>query len=202
MGGFGSGRRSGKACSDSMRALDVRKLQQQGLLTPGNSLTWSWSINDQIVARINLLVGVDRVTLDYRAREHGGDWRPMNYPVRLAWTACNFGGRRAWWLCPASGCGRRAAVLFGGSVFACRHCHRLAYRCQREGEEDRAARRAEKLRARLRWEPGILNGNGGKPAGMHWRTFGRLEAAHDANAHRLLVLGAVRIGLITEFDLS
>ncbi|GAA4416990.1 hypothetical protein GCM10023089_39520 [Quisquiliibacterium transsilvanicum] len=202
MGGFGSGRRSGKDCTDSMRALDVRKLQRQRLLTPSNSLTWSWSINDETIGTINLLVGADRVTLRYRQRERGGEWRPMDYAVRLAWTACHFGGRRAWWLCPAAGCGRRAAVLFGGAVFACRQCHRLSYRCQREAEEDRAARRAEKLRARLGWEPGILNGNGGKPKGMHWRTFEGLKATHNANAHHSLALAAARLGLLTQCDLS
>ncbi|MBB5273928.1 hypothetical protein [Quisquiliibacterium transsilvanicum] len=185
-----------------MRALDVRKLQRQRLLTPSNSLTWSWSINDETIGTINLLVGADRVTLRYRQRERGGEWRPMDYAVRLAWTACHFGGRRAWWLCPAAGCGRRAAVLFGGAVFACRQCHRLSYRCQREAEEDRAARRAEKLRARLGWEPGILNGNGGKPKGMHWRTFEGLKATHNANAHHSLALAAARLGLLTQCDLS
>lgn len=183
MGGFGSGRHSGKDCTDDMRALDVRELQRRRLLTPGNSLTWSWSRNGETTATINLTVRADRVSLHYRQRERGGDWRPMNYPVRLAWTACNFGGRRAWWLCPAAGCGRRVAVLFGGAVFACRHCHRLAYRCQRETDDDRTTRRAERLRYRLGWEPGILNGGGGKPLRMHWRTFERLQAEHDALAN-------------------
>ena len=105
MGGFGSGRRFGKDCTDNLRPLDVRKLQRQRLLTPGNSLTWSWSVNGETAATINLLVADDRVTLNYRQRERGGEWRPMNYPVRLAWTRCHFGGRRAWWLCPAAGCG-------------------------------------------------------------------------------------------------
>lgn len=146
MGGFGSGRRFGKDCTDDMQALDVRKLQRQRLLTPGNSLTWSWSVNGDTCATINLLVGADRVTLNYRTRERGGDWRPVNYPVRLDWTACNYGGRRAWWLCPAASCGRRVAVLYGGAVFACRHCHRLAYRCQRETDDDRAARLATMAR--------------------------------------------------------
>ncbi|MCW5582060.1 MAG: hypothetical protein KIS72_12030, partial [Luteimonas sp.] len=95
MGGFGSGRRFGKDCTDNLRPLDVRKLQRQRLLTPGNSLTWSWSVNGETAATINLLVADDRVTLNYRQRERGGEWRPMNYPVRLAWTRCHFGGRRA-----------------------------------------------------------------------------------------------------------
>ena len=196
MGGFGSGRRGGRDCTDDMRAIDVRKLQRQRLLTPGYSLTWGWSQNGKTAATINLLVGADRATLDYRQREGGGEWRPMNYPVRLTWTGCNFGGRRAWWLCPAAGCGRRVAVLFGGAVFACRHCYRLAYRSQREAGHDRASRRADKLRDRLGWESGILNGNGLKPKGMHWRTFERLQAEHDAHVNAALAGMAARFGLL------
>ncbi len=37
-----------------------------------------------------------------------------------------------------------------------------------------------RIREKLAWEPGILNGNGWKPKGMHWRTFERLTAEHDA----------------------
>ena len=73
-------------------------------------------------------------------------------------------------ICPAAGCGRRVAILYGGGIFACRHCHQLAYFSSREDAGDRAARRrAERLRARLGWEPGILNGEGGKPKWMRWR---------------------------------
>lgn len=178
-----------------MWTLDVRKLQRQRLLTPGNSLSWAWTRNGETTATINLMVAADRVTLDYRQRELGGEWRPMNYPVRLTWTGCNFGGRRVWWQCPAAGCGRRVAVLFGGAVFACRQCHRLAYRCQRETDGDRAARRADTIRRRLGWEPGILNGSGIKPKGMHWRTFYRLQAELDAKVNASLVGIALSFGL-------
>ena len=198
MGGFGSGRHGGRDCTDDMRALDVRKLQRQRLLKLGHSLTWSWTCNGETTATINLTVAADCVTLNYRQRERCGEWRPMNYPVRLAWTDCNLGGRRAWWLCPAVGCGRRVAVLFGGTVFACRHCHRLAYRSQREADHDRASRRADKLRDRLRWEPGILNGNGLKPKGMHWRTFVRLQGEHDAHVNAALAGMAARLGILDE----
>jgi hypothetical protein len=196
MGGFGSGRHAGRLCIDDMRALDVRKLQRQRLLAPGNSLTWSWSINGETTGTINLMVAADRVTLAYRQRERGGAWQPMNYPVRLDWTGCNFGGQRAWWLCPAVDCRRRVAVLFGGTVFACRQCHRLAYRCQREADDDRATRRADKLRDRLHWEPGILNGNGLKPKGMHWRTFERLQDEHDVHVNTALSGMAAKLRLL------
>ena len=32
----------------------------------------------------------------------------------------------------------------------------------------------------LGWDVGILNLAGGKPKGMHWRTFKRLTAKHNA----------------------
>lgn len=49
---------------------------------------------------------------------------------------------------------------------------------QRETDNDRTIRKADAIRARLGWEPGILNGGGGKPKGMHWRTFRRLTAQY------------------------
>jgi hypothetical protein len=112
--------------TDDMWALGVPELKRQRLLTPGNSLTWNWSVNGDTYATINLLGGADRVTLICRTRASGGDWRPMHCPAMLTWTPCTFGRRRAWWLCP---CGRPRAVRFGGAVFGCRHCHRRAYRC-------------------------------------------------------------------------
>ena len=63
------------------------------------------------------------------------------------------------------------AILYGGGIFACRHCYRLAYPSQRANWDDRAARRADRIRDKPGWEPGILNGNGWKPKGMHWNTF-------------------------------
>ena len=45
---------------------------------------------------------------------------------------------------------------------------------------DRASSRADKLRKRLGWEAGILNGDGGKPKGMHWKTYLRIKSHHDA----------------------
>ena len=65
-------------------------------------------------------------------------------------------------------------MLFGDAVFAFRHSCRLAHRSQRKTDDDRATRRADTIRRRVGWEPGILNGEGLKPKGMHWRAFERL----------------------------
>lgn len=41
------------------------------------------------------------------------------------------------------------------------------------------ASQADKIRKRLAWPAGILNGEGGKPKGLHWATYRRLKAEHD-----------------------
>ena len=74
-------------------------------------------------------------------------------------------------------------VFLAVQSFACRHCHKLAYACQQEAHHDRVARPADIIRRRLGWETGILNSDGWKPNGMHWRTFERLKAEHDACAN-------------------
>lgn len=184
MGGMGSGRRyqGGKETTDDCRSLDVRYLQRDGLLSSGRSFVLNWTRNGEKVASIQVRTEADRVILDYRHQRNGGEWKSQNYPVRIEWTSCNYGGSRAWFLCPAQGCGRRVAKLFlGSAIFACRHCYKLAYACQRENQDDRATRRADKIRDRLKWEPGILNGHGIKPKGMHSRTYQRLTIQHDAH---------------------
>ena len=183
MGGMGSGRRnqSGKDTTEGARPLDIRKLQRAGVLIPGRLFGWQWTVYDRPVADIQIRVEADRVVLIYRHRLSGdSEWQDVQQPVYLAHTTCTYGGKRPWWLCP--NCGRRVAVLYGpGKLYACRHCYRLAYSSQRENLDDRATRRADKIRDRLEWEPGILNGHGIKPKGMHSRTYQRLIIKHDAH---------------------
>ena len=195
MGGFGSGRKWGKTCTEDMTALDVRRLARDGRLEPGTSCRWQWSKRGAVTASIVVQVEADRVFLVYRQRDQSGEWQDMRYPVYLERTPCTFGGRRVWWHCPGAGCGRRVAVLYGGSVFACRYCHKLAYRVQRETADDRAGRRAGKIRDRMGWEPGILIPAGDKPKGMHWRTYWRLRMEHDEQAYQALAGLASRFGI-------
>jgi hypothetical protein len=200
MGGIGSGRgnKGGKDTTSAHRSLDARYLQREGLLTPGRSCVLTLIRNGETESSIGLRTEAGRVILTYRHQSGGSDWRPMEYPVRLDWTPCTFGGERAWFLCPADGCGQRVARLYvgGAGIFACRHCYQLAYACQRETADDRAGRRADKIRDRLGWEPGILNGPGGKPKGMHWRTFERLTAQHEAFVGVSLAWIATRLRLL------
>lgn len=152
MGNSNSGNYGGKRTTSDMQALDVRKLLRAG----------------QIQAE---RFAAEGAVLTYRG---------TTQTLRLDWTRCNYGGKRAWWLCPIPSCGRRVAVLYAGRVLACRHCHKLAHKSQRETPDSRAFRRANKLREQLGWVPGVIHGPGSKPKGMHWKTFWRLHAAQDA----------------------
>jgi len=51
------------------------------------------------------------------------------------------------------------------------------------------------IRGKLGWEPGCLNRDGGKPKGMHWNTFERLTAQHDAFVQTSLARIAARYRL-------
>ena len=96
----------------------------------------------------------------------------------------------------ANGTRLAGAILVGKpGIFACRHCRQLAYASSREDAGGRATRRADRLRARLGWEPGILNGEGGKPKWMRWRTFERLATEHDHFVGESLAVMALRFGI-------
>lgn len=165
MGNSNSGNHGGKRTTDQLYALDVRKLLR------------AEKINAESF-------GAEGAVVTYRGIEQ---------TLRLTWTACHYGGKRAWWLCPVPGCGRRVAVLYAGRALACRHCHRLAYKSQRETANSRAYRRANKLREALGWVPGVIHGPGDKPKGMHWRTFWRMHAAQDAATMEALGGGNERV---------
>lgn len=187
MGGWGSGRRSSKRTTDDMLRLDVRRLQRDGLLQSGTLNTLSWSRHGQKAGSIQISTDGYSVRLVYQSPRMGGEAQQMDYLVSLTWTQCSFGGERAWFCCPAQGCGRRVAILYGGSVFACRHCHRLAYSSQRDRFPDRHALRADRVRKKLGLELGRFTVSHGKPKGMHWKTFNRLKAEHQQHSFASLM---------------
>lgn len=199
MGGYGSGRQfyyGAKATTSTYLNIDIRRWKREKLLAPNNSFARQWQCDREVVASIQVDVASDLsyVTLRYRNKKHGQDWKSFNYQVPITWIECNLGGRRPWFMCPTRGCGRRVGLLYGGSVFACRHCYNLTYKCQRENTGDRASRQAEKIRDKLKWMPGILNGEEWKPKGMHWKTFERLYARHDDLVQIALLEARLRFG--------
>lgn len=183
-----------KSTTDDYRRLDVRALHKAGMLGAGHAAMWNWYSRGVLRASIHVRAEAGRLILNYAATSNG-ESKDYRYPVGLSWTPCRFGGERPWFLCPS--CRRRVAILYGGAVFACRHCYRLAYESQRERGYNRLAGRADKIRRRLGWPVGILNPKGWqKPKGMHWATFARLNAEHDALVAAALDSMAARLGLM------
>ena len=184
MGGSGSGRRwhyDARETTEGALPLDIRRLARAGALSPGSVVSWQWTLNDNPYASIRIQGAGGQVQLLYRFRSSGTNWEDVYQPVYIEETACHLGGTRSWWLCPS--CGRRVAIIYGpGKYWACRHCYQLAYESQRENAGDRSARKADRIRKKLGWPVGILNGKGQKPKGMHLRTFERLSYRHDVLA--------------------
>jgi hypothetical protein len=182
---MGGGRRlrgGAKAVTADYLELDVRLLARDNVLTPGYKGNVHWTQGAEVVASIRVETEIDRVVLTYRLRDSSN----ASCPVTIVRTLCAFAGSRPWFLCPAPGCGRRVAILYGATSFACRDCHRLAYPSCREDVGDRLLRRANRIRARLRWPPGILNPPGTRPRWMHRTTYRRLTSELDDLANRTM----------------
>ena len=166
--------------TDDYPRISVRLWQSEGLLEPGYAFSFNWMCDGEALPLIDVRAQADRVIFSHR---HGGnEWKDQECTVMLEWVPCNMGKRRAWFLCPAAGCGRPVGHLYGQSIFTCRHCRRLSYRSQIKKAERRGLWRVDKIRARMGWMPGIMNPAGGKPKWMHWKTYWRLVAEYDASA--------------------
>src|SRR5215207_707057 len=174
------------------RSLDVRRLHREGLLKPGRLFSWSWLRAGQQVASIGALVeghdGPERVVLLFRRRSGpSAEWEDVEEPVEFAWTPCNFGGERPWFICPGAGCGQRVAVLYGpGRYFLCQHCYDLSYQSQRDTKMYWALHRAQDIRRRLGGSANMMEPFPEKPKGIHWKTYERhMWEHHEAEMEQL-----------------
>lgn len=166
--------------------LDIRRLARAGALVPGRVVSWQWTVNDCERGSIQICAEGWHVELVYNYTPRDRPAEVIRQTVMLETTPCTLGGRRSWFSCPT--CARRVAVIYGaGRLFACRQCKRLAYASQGESAADRALRRAERIRKKLGWVPGVAHGHGLKPVGMHWATFDRLRHRHDRLAQVWLI---------------
>jgi hypothetical protein len=181
MGGLGSGRSGGRATTESGLTLNLSKLRREGLLRPNcfqsGSITWTDTRTGERDGSIGyeafLRQETGRLRLQYTTTQGDGERRELDYQIQLVTTPQPFGGRRWWFVCPRTG--RRATKLYlpdGAFTFASRQAYRLTYECQREPAQERALRRAFKLR-------GKLGGTGGlesdipKPKWMREATYDR-----------------------------
>lgn len=197
MGGYGSGqwyRYGKKATTDAYPDVDVRAWKRAGRIEPGlTSRLVEW--RGGAIRLSSLEVAADESSITIRRHGAIGAIR-----LRLEWTACNYGGRRPWFVCAS--CTRRKAKLYeyaGGNGYACRECLSLTYESQREAEHYRLLRKARKKRGAL----GPTREGGRyprRPKHMRWKTFVRtlreiqeLEAQANAVAHRRLLGGALAL---------
>ena len=185
MGGLGSGRPSsgsgrGRGKVEECRSLDVNRLHREGCLRLGWDGNWQWTRDGERIAWISLRAELDCLHLSYRVRIGGGDWQDVAESVHIVRVACRYGGTRPYLECPGvvngRACERRVSKLYGhGRYFLCRHCYRLVYASQSQGELDRALRRANTIKHRLGGEPGLAYPFPKRPKGMWRSTYERLE---------------------------
>jgi hypothetical protein len=155
-------------------------------MAAGTFLTITWSRRGEKCGSAGLRAdGWPWFSLHYfhKANDYE-EYKPKHVTIKVDSTPCNYGGWRHWFLCPS--CGRRVDRLFVCGVTGCRHCLRLCYQVENEGQLDRARRRREKLGARLKVSDDFL-GWIYRPKGMHRDTFERLcdmyedaQSAEDA----------------------
>ena len=143
------------------RQLNVSNLTKAGCLKPDLRYQWEWTRRGNVIAAINITTEQGRIKLEYQSSARGQDKQSHSYYVGLSYTPCHMGGRRTWFICPS--CQKRAAILYGKRVFACRKCCELVYPITTESKLDRKTRKLDKLRERLQWQAGFLNGYEWKP---------------------------------------
>lgn len=178
--------------------MDIRNWYRQKLIVPNQSFITKWSHNNETISSVRVDTEKQRIKLTYRHRNSNNEWADFSYFIYLSWTSCHYGKKRPWFLCPANNCGKRVAVLYGGKIFACRYCYQLTYACQQESFPYRMSRRAEKIRVKLGWGPGFLEGDDLRPKGMHHRTYKRLSAQHDVFSAQAIAWFESRLRLIGE----
>ncbi len=192
MGGRGSGRTGGLGMlSDKCheyRSIDLSWLRRKKLLNVGRWSTLTWSRSGQVTGSIRIECLPRGVKLIYRQRRNGEDWQDINEFVPLVDTPTPFGGSRQWFQCLS--CGSRCRILYGGSHFRCRRCHRLKYDSQYEPAYARAASMAHNIRKKLGYIGSLDDPFPLKPKGMHWQTYRRLEA-RDAHCQQEWAVGVM-----------
>ena len=203
MGGSGSGRHwgFGRTTVEDGLTLDINQLVRDGNMRPGEwclgSLRWRRVSSGKEIGNIGYeanLMAPDQawVRLHYRVNDE-----PQDYRVTLETTRPNYGGRRWWFRCPATGW--RVAKLHlpsCGQIFASRRAYGLVYRSQRERAYDRAMTRTQDIRMKLGGSPSLVEPFPDKPKGMWWRTYWRLRGEAQEAEYQSLLGVAQRFGIV------
>jgi hypothetical protein len=170
---------------EAFRSIDIRWIQHEGRLHAGRCFVWPWSRAGKPFGQAYVCVMSDAILLFGAPSDGGSECSPVIKFVPITWTACHFGGRRPWFVCPH--CGLRIAMIYiAGEYVACRRCLGLAYASQQEPVRQRGLMKARKIRASLGGSANMMDRFPDRPKGMHEKTFRGLRAAHDRAADRCM----------------
>lgn len=169
-----------KSTTGSYHSIKITDMKRLKALPPG----WhscQWKRNGERIGSISFFVTGQNVTFHYSFNGN-----PVEAVAGLDWTPCNYGGKRAWFICS---CGERVGRVFiARHGVGCRHCLKLAYTSQNEDAVSRAWGKISKLEDRLKDKRY-------RPKGMHWKTYlkirERIARAHEEK-NRAFVLSACR----------
>jgi hypothetical protein len=179
VGGIGSGRRRGYRLAPTIddyrnRSIDVSAVRKARFQPHG--LRFLGLENCHHVSNspcCGLSAHPDRVEITYK-RLTNGNWKLTTEIVQLDATACAYGGKRDWFLCPR--CSRRTERLFFlGSAPGCLVCLKLKYRSQRLCASRRTIARMLRIHKRLRHTANDVFECSVRPKRMHRQMYDRLK---------------------------
>jgi len=114
-----------------IRKLTSDQWHRERRLAYGQSFTLQLTRRGRVVDSIGVIPERDEIVFSFTQQPtEMSPWDDWTLSILLEWTPCNDGGLRPWSLCPAEGCGRRAAIVYLGSILACRECCGLGYATQ------------------------------------------------------------------------
>lgn len=184
-----------KGTLEDYRALPMSTLKRAGALTPGRCSTHIWWQRKAQAASIGIFCeSRDLLRLNYQYSRRDMEAVQHDHYVTIAWTPCNMGGERPWFLCPD--CRRRAGILYlnpDTERFTCRLCAQLNYECQQLTDLDWRIKQSHKLRKKLGSKGNLFTQRIStitKPKYMHWaKYFQLLMQLHDLEVSLMAELG-------------
>ena len=161
--------------TDTRISVDIREIFRSVYGNVGGKVLFRWNSDRTDEVPVATLFSLSSPIL-IRVTHLGGDM--PEEALDVVYTACRYGGRRAWFLCTKLGCGKRSAILYDTPKgFRCRHCCDLDYRSHRERQWDRMLRRSRHIRAKVGGGANLIEAFPARPKGMHWATYDKLLAA-------------------------
>lgn len=163
--------------------LDVQLFQHEGKLAEEGSgyykSYWKDKRTGDSLGNILIYTTTEYIKLFYTIRDsETGYKQDYSYKVTIEWTPCNYGGKRAWFIC--SKCGRRVRKLYLRSgYFHCRRCQQLNYYSQQQSKSDQ---KLDGIREKIYYiqkqlKAVLLDHNRfwiPRPKGMHYRRYKQL----------------------------